>query len=53
MNIREILKQSEGKTLEFKLNTSSTDRIAKTIITFANTAGEKLLLVLITKHVLL
>ncbi|NGX28003.1 MAG: hypothetical protein K940chlam1_00175 [Candidatus Anoxychlamydiales bacterium] len=37
--IEEFLKQEEGKTLEFKKNTSSLERIIKTIIAFANTSG--------------
>src|SRR5215204_2918394 len=34
-----ILSQEEGKTLEFKENAGSLNRILQTIIAFANTAG--------------
>lgn len=37
--IAEILKKNEGRTLEFKENTSSLKTIAKSVIAFANTAG--------------
>lgn len=39
MEIQEILKQSEGKTLEFKRDISSLKPILKTLVAFANTAG--------------
>lgn len=42
--IEELLQQEEGKTLEFKENTKSLDRIIHTIIAFANTAGGKVLI---------
>lgn len=42
--IEELLLQEEGKTLEFKENTKSLDRIIHTIIAFANTAGGKILI---------
>lgn len=42
--IEELLHQEEGKTLEFKENTKSVDRIIHTIIAFANTAGGKILI---------
>ncbi len=42
--IEEVLQQEEGKTLEFKENTKSLDRIIHTIIAFANTAGGKILI---------
>jgi len=42
--IEELLQQEEGKTLEFKENTKSLDRIIHTIIAFANTAGGKLVI---------
>jgi ATP-dependent DNA helicase RecG len=42
--IEELLQQTEGKTLEFKENTKSLDRIVHTIIAFANTAGGKILI---------
>ena len=44
MNLIEILKHPEGKTLEFKRDPSPPDRTLKTIIAFANTAGGTLLL---------
>lgn len=37
--IEEILSREEGKTLEFKENTSSLQKIILTLIAFANTAG--------------
>src|SRR3569832_1120243 len=42
--IEELLQQEEGKTLEFKENTKSLDRIIHTIIAFANTAGGKIII---------
>ena len=39
MKIQEILKQPEGKTLEFKRDISSLKPILKTLVAFANTAG--------------
>lgn len=42
--IEELLQQQEGKTLEFKENAKSLDRIIHTIIAFANTAGGKILI---------
>jgi ATP-dependent DNA helicase RecG len=39
MNIIEILKRPEGKTLEFKRDLSSPDRALRTLVAFANTAG--------------
>jgi len=44
MKIQEILKQSEGKTLEFKRDISSLKPILKTLVAFANTAGGILLI---------
>ena len=37
--IEEILTKQEGKTLEFKENTKSMQKIIQTIVAFANTAG--------------
>lgn len=37
--IEEILSKQEGKTLEFKENTKSIQKIIQTIVAFANTAG--------------
>ncbi len=42
--IEELLRQEEGKTLEFKENTKGLDRIIHTIVAFANTAGGKILI---------
>jgi len=39
-----LLKQPEGKTLEFKRDLSSPDGVLRTIIAFANTAGGTLLI---------
>ncbi len=44
MNIIDLLKQSEGKTLEFKRDLSSPTNILRTIIAFANTAGGVLII---------
>ena len=44
MNIRFILSQPEGKTLEFKRDLSSSRPVMKTLIAFANTAGGKLVI---------
>ncbi len=40
----ELLNRPEGKTIEFKENTSSHLNIIKTVIAFANTAGGKLII---------
>lgn len=40
----ELLKQPEGKTLEFKRDLSSPDGVLRSIIAFANTAGGTLLI---------
>ena len=42
--LEELLSKNEGKTLEFKENTQSLQKIIQTIIAFANTAGGVLLL---------
>lgn len=42
--IEELLQQEEGKTLEFKENSKSLDRIIHAIVAFANTAGGKILI---------
>lgn len=39
MNLSKILTSSEGKTLEFKRDTSALKQIMRTIVAFANTAG--------------
>jgi predicted HTH transcriptional regulator len=43
MDLVDILKRPEGKTLEFKRDLSSPDGALKTIVAFANTAGGTLL----------
>jgi predicted HTH transcriptional regulator len=43
MDLVELLKQPEGKTLEFKRDLSSPDGALKTVVAFANTAGGTLL----------
>lgn len=43
MNLAEILTLNEGKTLEFKLNLDSKDRILRSLVAFANTAGGTLI----------
>ena len=44
MNLVELLKGSEGKTLEFKRDLSSPEPALRTIIAFANTAGGTILI---------
>lgn len=44
MDLIEILKRPEGKTLEFKRDLSSPDTALKAIVAFANTAGGTLLI---------
>ncbi len=44
MDLVEILKRPEGKTLEFKRDLSSPDAALKAIVAFANTAGGTLLI---------
>ena len=44
MILLELLKQPEGKTLEFKRDLSSPDGVLRSIIAFANTAGGTLLI---------
>ena len=44
MNIRSILSQPEGKTLEFKRDLSSSRPVMKTLVAFANTAGGRLVI---------
>src|SRR5688572_24588732 len=39
MDIARLLQQPEGKTLEFKRDLSSSDRVLHSLIAFANTAG--------------
>ncbi|MGX6643214.1 AlbA family DNA-binding domain-containing protein [Legionella pneumophila] len=44
MKLLELLKQPEGKTLEFKRDLSSPSNILRTITAFANTAGGTLVI---------
>lgn len=44
MDLLEILKQPEGKTLELKRDLSSPEAVLKTVVAFANTAGGVLLI---------
>jgi ATP-dependent DNA helicase RecG len=44
MDLLDLLKRPEGKTLEFKRDLSSPDGALKTIVAFANTAGGILLI---------
>jgi len=39
MDFTSVLRQAEGKTLEFKRDLSSPDRALRSIVAFANTAG--------------
>jgi len=43
MDLTKLLKQPEGKTLEFKRDLSSPDGVLRTIVAFANTSGGTLL----------
>ena len=42
--LKELLSKEEEKTLEFKENTQSLQKIIQTIIAFANTAGGTLVI---------
>ena len=44
MDLLELLRQPEGKTLEFKRDLSSPDGVLRTAVAFANTAGGVILL---------
>ncbi|WP_156915759.1 AlbA family DNA-binding domain-containing protein [Desulfatirhabdium butyrativorans] len=44
MTIETLLKQPEGKTLEFKRDLSSPKKLMKTLVAFANTAGGKVII---------
>ena len=39
MKLTELLRQTEGKNLEFKRDLSSPARFLRTVVAFANTAG--------------
>ena len=43
-NLAEILRQHEGKTLEFKRDLSSPEKVMRTLVAFANGPGGKLLI---------
>jgi ATP-dependent DNA helicase RecG len=53
VNLAHLLQQSEGKTLEFKRDLSSPNRVMHSIIAFANTAGGAMVIGIEdgTKHV--
>ncbi len=44
MNLSELLKRHEGKTLEFKRDLSSTANVLKTVVSFTNSSGGILLI---------
>ncbi len=44
MNAENLLKQEEGKTLEFKRDLSSPKKLLKTLVAFANTAGGRVII---------
>jgi predicted HTH transcriptional regulator len=44
LNVTELLRQHEGKTLEFKRDLSSPDKVMRTLVAFANGAGGVLLI---------
>ena len=44
MNLTDLLRQHEGKTLEFKRDLSSTDRLLRSVVAFANTSGGTILI---------
>jgi len=44
MDINKYFKQQEGKTLEFKRDLSSPNKVLRTVVAFANTAGGVLLI---------
>ncbi|MGA2686347.1 MAG: helix-turn-helix domain-containing protein [Verrucomicrobiota bacterium] len=43
-DLTEIIRQHEGKTLEFKRDLSSPDKVMRTLVAFANGAGGRLLI---------
>ncbi|MBX9851064.1 MAG: ATP-binding protein [Cytophagaceae bacterium] len=43
MNIRQLIKEGECETVDFKQTITSVQKIAKTLVAFANTKGGKLL----------
>lgn len=44
MQVEEMLRQPEGKTLEFKRDLSSPSPVLRTLVAFANSAGGRLLI---------
>ncbi|WP_256005950.1 MULTISPECIES: AlbA family DNA-binding domain-containing protein [Pedobacter] len=44
MNIRKLILQGEGTTLDFKKTITSTEKISKSLVAFANNKGGKLLI---------
>ena len=44
MNLAQLLRQPEGKTLEFKRDLSSPEKILRTVVAFANTSGGTILI---------
>ena len=44
MDLTELLKRPEGKTLEFKRDLSSAAGVLRTVVAFANTAGGTVLI---------
>jgi predicted HTH transcriptional regulator len=44
MNLTELLRRPEGKTLEFKRDVSSATGVLRTVVAFANTAGGTILI---------
>ncbi len=43
MNVADLLRRKEGKTLEFKRDVSSPKNLLKTLVAFANTAGGQMI----------
>ncbi len=43
-DLMDMLKRNEGKTLEFKRDLSSSDKVVRTLVAFSNTAGGILLI---------
>jgi predicted HTH transcriptional regulator len=44
MNIRKLILQGEGTTLDFKKTITSNEKIAKSLVAFANNRGGQLLI---------
>jgi ATP-dependent DNA helicase RecG len=43
MSLQKLIKDGEGKTIEFKAELPNSNTLAKTIIAFSNTGGGKLI----------